>query len=292
MPEILAMWREDRVSAGGEDALLLEGMKRLTVSFVEFLRSPETIETFNQGGATRALVGEIARLQHQAGRDAVGVIEDFTALRRFIWRAVGGRLDLSSLNGGEVSEFFVKLMQAADWLTETGLKAFDEIVRSEMDLELGRAAATDLLTGLPDRDLFSRVLLPRALEAGERLSIVVFDVAGFSEKVAAGEVALARDIMRRLSDAIQQAAPEDATCARFGDDEVCALLPGVGHEEAYRLVERVLDDLTGYEHSFEVDAGVAEFPLHASDASELINEMLGALKMAKRVGGGGIVVAH
>ena len=53
---------------------------------------------------------------------------------------------------------------------------------------LGRAAATDLLSGLPDRDLFNRRLLPRALEEHDRVALVVVVVVNFSDTVAAGMI--------------------------------------------------------------------------------------------------------
>lgn len=290
IPDVLSLWQESRnVRFGDEDhERLKEGARRLTLVFAEFLESSETVETFSRGGATRQLVQEMARWQHGIGRDAVGVMEDFAALRRSIWRVVEDRVDLTKLGGGEVAKFFAKLMQASDWATETALQAFDALVREEMEEALGRAAATDLLTGLPDRDLFSRVLLPRALEENETLSVAVFDVADFSVTVAAGEIARARDVMHRLADVVKEALPGEA--ARFGDDEICALMPGVGAEEAYRMVERVLEELSS--EPFQVDVGLAEYPAHASDAATLINEMLEALRMAKRVGGSGIVVAR
>ena len=43
---------------------------------------------------------------------------------------------------------------------------------------------------------------------------------------------------------------------------------------------------------FEVDVGVAEYPAHGTSAEELMAETLKALKMAKRVGGSGIVIAR
>src|SRR5215211_6386882 len=146
------------------------------LAFIEFLQSPESVETFSRGGAIRALVGEIAESQHELDRDAVGVIEDFATLRRCIWRSIERGVDLSGLDGDEVARFFLKLMQASDWVTEAGLDAFDAIVRREMEQALGRAEATDLLTGLPDRDLFHRLLLPQAIATNDRLSVAVFDV--------------------------------------------------------------------------------------------------------------------
>src|SRR5919112_382146 len=194
LPAIVASWREDRRGDAEDGAYsrLLAGMEELISVFIEFLRSPESVETFSRGGAIRTLVGEIAESQHELGRDAVGVIEDFAVLRRCIWRSVEKGVDLSGLDGGEVARFFLKLMQASDWVTEAGLEAFGAIVRREMEQALGRAEATDLVTGLPDRDQFYRLLLPQAIAAYDRFSVAVFDVAHFTETVAAGEGGQAR----------------------------------------------------------------------------------------------------
>ncbi|MGI9049003.1 MAG: GGDEF domain-containing protein [Rubrobacteraceae bacterium] len=293
-PEVRDLWKQERDGASDEEryAELVGGIERLIVVFAEFLRSPESTETFSRRDATRALVGEIAGYQHGLGRDAVGVIDDFMALRRSIWRFVQGRLNLSELGGNEVAAFSGKLMEASDWVTEAGLAAFDDIVHEEMQEALGQAAATDLLTGLPDRDLLSRLLLPRAIDENERLAVMVFDIAGFSESVAAGEVAYAREAISLLSEAILGTMPETATCGRFGDDEICAFVPGVGGEDAYRLAEKVIEELNSGPGDFQIDVGVAEYPTHVSGVGDLVNEMLRALKMAQRVGGGGIVVAH
>jgi diguanylate cyclase (GGDEF)-like protein len=291
---IVACWEARR---GGEDedgvfGRTLAGMEELVSVFVGFLRSTETVETFSRGGATRALVHRIAEYQHDLGRDAVGVIEDFTVLRRCIWRSVEAGVDLAGLHGEEVSGFFAKLMQASDWLTETGLEAFDSIVRSEMEQALGRAAATDLVTGLPDRDQLNRLLLPRAIDAHEHFSVAVFDVAHFTETVAAGKVKRARKVLRTLADAVRESSPEGSIFARFGDDEVCVILPEESSEGGYRVAERVLERLARSTADFEVDVGVAEYPAHGEDTGLLMGETLRALKMAKRVGGSGIVIAR
>lgn len=294
VPEILRMWRDARGGAIDEETYphLEEGVGRLLVVFTEFLQSPVPLERFTREGATRALVGEIADYQHAVGRDAVGVIEDYAALRRSVWRFVEKKVNLSALDGGEVSRFFVKLMQASDWVTEAGLKAFDGIVRRNMESALGRAAATDLLTGLPDRDLFNRRLLPRAIEEHERVALVVFDIADFSDTVAAGEVARAREALLRLADTVGEAVPEEAVRARFGDDEICVILPETSTEDAYRLAEEVLWRLTEGPEDLRADAGVAGYPEHGSQAGELVAAASKALNMAKRVGGSGIVVAR
>jgi diguanylate cyclase (GGDEF)-like protein len=295
LPKIIASWREARRGdiEDGAYSRLTTAMELLVSVFVEFLRSPDSVETFSQGGAVHGLVAEIAEAQHELERDAVGVIEDFAVLRRCIWRTVEKGVDLPALGGGEVAAFFLKLMKASDWVTEAGLEAFDAIVRREMEQALGQAQATDLVTGLPDRDQFNRLSLPRAVAAHDRFSVAIFDVAHFTEIVAAGEVERARRVLRRLADVVQEATPGDAVYARFGDDEISVILPGQGSEGAYRVAESVLESLAGGDgNGFEVDVGVAEYPAHGTDAEELMGETLKALKMAKRVGGSGIVVAH
>ncbi|WP_166396773.1 GGDEF domain-containing protein [Rubrobacter marinus] len=292
-PEVLAAWRRDRGGEdGGAEARLVEEVGRLLEIFAEFLRSPEPLEGFSREGATRAMVAKISAIQHDLGRDAVGVIEDYASLRRCVWRFVEGRTDLHALDGGEVARFFVKLMQAADWVTERGLEEFEGIARAKMESDLGRATATDLLTGLPDRELFNRWLLPQAVEEHDRLALIVFDLVDFSGMVAGGNVPRAREALLGLAEAVEKGTPEGALRARFGDDEICVLLPATEPEEAYATAEAVLDNLSRSPEGLRADAGVAGYPEHGASSDELVGSVLWALKTAKRVGGGGIVVAR
>lgn len=294
IPEILGAWRDRRVPEP-EDAVasrLADGVERLVGVFVDFLRSPNSIETFSRGGEIRALVRGISVCQHELGRDAVGIIEDFAVLRRAVWRAAEEGVDLSSLDGAEVARFFTKMLQATDWVTEAGLQAFEASVREEMQEAVGEAAATDLLTGLPDRERFDRLLLPQAIEAHEQFTLAVFDIADFSDTVIEGEVDRARNALMSLSQAVTDSLPEGTVCVRFGDDEICALMPDMGEEDAYRAAEGVLERLNSEDMDFQVDVGLAEYPVHGADAGELMHQTLRAVSMAKRVGGSGIVSAR
>ena len=294
--EILDAWSEER---GGElekahpsHPRLLGGMESVIRVFADFLQSPDSVETFSLGGQVRTLVREISHSQHELDRDAVGVIEDFASLRRAVWRCVDRDVDLSSFGGGEVARFFTKMLQASDWVTEAALAAFEAIVEEETRKALGHAAGTDLLTGLPDRERFSRLLLPRAIESHDRASLSVFDIAGFSDIVAGGDVDRARDALRALSEAVSGTLSQEAICARFGDDEICALSPDEGGEDAYSRAERVLENLAKGDPGFEVDVGIAEYPADSADAGALVQEAFKAAKVAKRMGGGGIVTAR
>ena len=292
--EILVAWQRERASGREEEAYsrLLGGMEGVVRVFADFLQSPDSVETFSQGGKVRTLVRDISLSQHELDRDAVGVIEDFKALRRAVWGCVDRSVDLSGFDGGEVARFFAKMLQASDWVMEAALATFEAIVEEETRKALGNAAATDLLTGLPDRERFSRLLLPQAIEFYERLSLSVFDIAGFSDIVAGGDVDRARDALRNLSEAVSGTSTQEAICARFGDDEICALSPNEGSEEAYSRAERILENLAKADPGFEVDVGVAEYPADGADAGALIQEAFKAIKVAKRMGGGGIVTAR
>jgi diguanylate cyclase (GGDEF)-like protein len=291
---IVSGWRDSRgVDGDGElHARFVEDVEELVSVFAEFLRSPESVETFSRGGEIRAAISRTARTQHELGRDAVGVIEDFRALRRCVYASVKESVDFSSLGGDEAARFFDKLLQAYDWVTEHGLEAFEGIVREQMEEDLGVAAATDLVTGLPGRDLFNRVLLPRAIDTNERFSMAIFDIVHFTGMVASGRVADARRVLYKLSESVRKVAPDEAVTVRFGDDEVCVILPGANGEAAYEVAERVLDNISAEPEGIEADVGVAEYPANARDAGKLVSEALHALNVAKRAGGGGIVVAR
>lgn len=294
LSEVVGVWRKSVPSDPENEAFerLVSDIERVTGVFVEFLRSPESIGTFSRGGATQALVREISAHQHDLGRDAVGVIEDFAALRRAVFGTVERHIDFADMNGAEVAGVFWKMNAAYDWVTSNALETFEDIAREKMREDLGRAAATDLVTGLPNSDLFNRLLLPNAVASSERFAIAIFDVANFSETVAQGKVKKARRVLRRLAEVVREAAPPDAVYARFGDDEVCVVLPDSNAETAYKLSEDVLARLGGGKTSFEVDVGVSEYPAHGDSAGAVASEAVKALLMAKRLGGGGIMVAH
>jgi hypothetical protein len=143
LPNILASWREERRETGGDEPSehMAAMMEELIGVFAGFLESPQGVESFNRGGEIRSLVARIAAGQHDLGRDAVGVIEDFSVLRRCVWNSVEQGVDFAGMLGEDVAAFFVKLIQASDWVTEHGLEAFEATARREMEQALGRGPA-------------------------------------------------------------------------------------------------------------------------------------------------------
>ncbi len=84
VPDVLAAWQDARGPTKTYNPHLVEGVGHLQVVCTQLLRSPTPLEGFSREGAIRALIEDISGHQHEAGRDAVGVIEDYAALRQCV----------------------------------------------------------------------------------------------------------------------------------------------------------------------------------------------------------------
>jgi diguanylate cyclase (GGDEF)-like protein len=114
--------------------------------------------------------------------------------------------------------------------------------RERSELRLREMAATDTLTGLPNRNLLEETferLLAAASHDGGALSILLMDLDHFKDindahGHAAGDralVAFAHRLRSELRD-------EDFLC-RFGGEEFLAVLPGTSKEVARQVAERL-----------------------------------------------------
>jgi diguanylate cyclase (GGDEF)-like protein len=148
-------------------------------------------------------------------------------------------------------------------------------------------ALTDELTRLPNRRaLFRRI--DDDMADGHDLALIIFDLDGFKELNDAlghptGDALLAR-IGPRLADALR---PGDLL-ARLGGDEFAVVLAGVTSAEAARGAATRLRE--ALERPFDlpvpahVDAsfGIALYPLHGRDSTELLQRADVAMYHAKR----------
>lgn len=152
-------------------------------------------------------------------------------------------------------------------------------------------STTDALTGLPNRVLFGdRVQqeVTRARRAGGRVAVMIIDLDRFKDVNDAlghhaGDVML-REIATRLRAGLR----ESDTVARLGGDEFAVLLPqapdaeGLGRlativSEAIAVPIPVQDLLLDIESSI----GIAVYPDHGDDASELLQRAEVAMYTAK-----------
>ena len=152
-------------------------------------------------------------------------------------------------------------------------------------------AVTDALTGLPNRRLFAdraeQVIL-RSRRTGEQAAVMLVDLDRFKEVNDtlghdAGDLML-REVARRLQ-AVLRASD---TIARLGGDEFAVLLPAVAGATGAETVAGVLGEalrppveLGGLQLDIEASIGIALFPDHGDDASELLQRADVAMYQAK-----------
>jgi diguanylate cyclase (GGDEF)-like protein len=158
-----------------------------------------------------------------------------------------------------------------------------------------KRASIDPLTGLMNRASFDRVLpeaLARAIRTQSEIALLFMDLDGFksvNDKRGhpAGDVLL-KEVARRVTSSVR----EDDLLARYGGDEFVVLLEslsdrGVINAMATRIIDTLSAPLSvdGMEVQLSVSIGVALFPQHARDATELVLHADAAMYWAKHEGG-------
>jgi len=154
--------------------------------------------------------------------------------------------------------------------------------------EARRQAATDDLTGLPNRREFGSQLRSHLARAGtldEPLALLIIDIDRFKELNDAlghhaGDAVLAQ-IGPRLRDVLRT----DDILARLGGDEFAVLLPGArSAEEIGVRIARALEDrfpVEGIDVQIGASIGIAVFPEHGQDAGVLLRHADVAMYQAK-----------
>ena len=170
--------------------------------------------------------------------------------------------------------------------------ALDHIEKSE---RLDYVAYYDVLTGLPNRSLFSERLTQRLKGAGPdqaRHALVLLDI----ERFKAVNDSLGRrdgdELLKQVANRLLRCAGDSSRVARFSADHFAMLLPAAGSRE---VVGRTLDvqlracfgeafALGGTELRVSARAGVALSPEDGADAETLHRNAEAALKKAKALG--------
>lgn len=162
------------------------------------------------------------------------------------------------------------------------------------------AATTDALTGLFLRDAFVDRLEAEYLRArryGSKFSILMLDLDRFREVDQKQGRAAGDRYLRELGAAIQGRMRAADIGGRFGDDELCLLLPETELDGAGRLAERLRQtvarlvvDADGAPVRTTVSIGISAFPAHDTGAMKgLLLRADQALARAKRDGGNRVV---
>ncbi len=167
-----------------------------------------------------------------------------------------------------------------------------------------RQAATDELTGLPNRRIFMRALaaeIARAKRGGGAFSVVLLDLDDFKAVNDvyghdAGDRAL-----RQVADVLRQAMRESDIAARLGGEEFACLLPATGEHGAHGMAERIRAEVAerqivlpdGVVVTVTASLGLAVYPqaktaealLRGADRSLYRAKAEGKNRVAAKVGG-------
>lgn len=154
------------------------------------------------------------------------------------------------------------------------------------ETQLARAAATDSLTGLPNRrawDDAAATTLSDSAAQNRPLCMALLDLDEFKRVNDLHGHAVGDAVLRATAEGLRSAVRRDDVAARLGGDEFGLLLPGLSPENAGAVVERI---------RLSVHAAIAEAGLptttcsvgYASNSRQPYAAASAALQSAKRSG--------
>lgn len=171
-----------------------------------------------------------------------------------------------------------------------------------MNLELREQAVTDGLTGLYNHRYFIQRLEEEATRVsryGGKFSIVMFDLDYFKQINDRFGHLCGNAVLKEVSEFLRMGVRGVDIVARYGGEEFAILLPETPSGGAQVVAERIRARIS--QHQFQertsdigvtvtISGGVATYPLHAEETSQLVSKADRALYKAKRSGRNKIVV--
>ncbi|HAU31636.1 MAG: Diguanylate cyclase [Desulfotomaculum sp. 46_296] len=162
-------------------------------------------------------------------------------------------------------------------------------------------ANLDIITGIFNQRYFFEqveVEFNRAKEKGGTLSLVLLDVDHFEKINEYFGYRAGNQILVQLAGLLKDEVIHDGLVARFGGEEFIVGLPGFNRDSSREFADFLREKIRA--HQFHVDdslvqlkvsLGVAVYPDHARDVSDLVKKAGQALAQAKEAGKDRVVVA-
>ena len=157
--------------------------------------------------------------------------------------------------------------------------------------ELERQAASDALTGIPNRRTVTEFLQSRIAEsrrASRPLALLLLDVDHFrlfNEEAGHDE---GDEVLKGVAEILRRSIRAYDLAGRYGGEEFMVVLPGADENEAMQAAERIRRRIANLPTKASADVtasiGVALFPESAEEAEVLIKTADRALYRAKRQG--------
>ncbi len=157
-----------------------------------------------------------------------------------------------------------------------------------------RAAATDLLTGLPTRQFFEERLTAAARRCDSkntRLAVLFIDLDGFKPVNDTFGHACGDRVLEQVGVRLRSLTRGSDVAARVGGDEFLLLIPGISSTESVTRIAKALIEILSRPYKVEdreigisCSVGIAIYP-DGCRASKLIARADAAMYAAKRAGG-------
>ncbi|WP_123785206.1 diguanylate cyclase [Pseudazoarcus pumilus] len=171
--------------------------------------------------------------------------------------------------------------------------------RKQREVALEKLAATDTLTGLPNRRSFLSRLSEAARDARHRAGaagvVMMLDIDHFKRVNDTWGHAVGDEVLQHFAEVVRQSLRRGDAAGRLGGEEFAVLLPGTGAEDGRVLAERLRERIETQpavtsvgEIAITVSIGVAALGKRAEQALELAD---GALYRAKSSGRNRVCVA-
>ncbi|HEV3001773.1 MAG TPA: sensor domain-containing diguanylate cyclase [Solirubrobacteraceae bacterium] len=161
---------------------------------------------------------------------------------------------------------------------------------------LKRSATTDGLTGVANRRAFDETLareFARASRADGPLSLVLLDIDRFKLLNDTHGHLAGDDVLRAVARCLRDEVRLGDSVARYGGEEFAIVLPGMDASGAEAAAERLRLRVAALRPgvAVTVSAGVASYPVHATEPVALVRAADGALYASKRDGRDRVTVA-
>ena len=269
-----------------EGVLILDAKERIKVSnkAAQIILGLD-VEAFHSKTFSSLMVAKEGRLDEVT--KLLGSGESWTGEREFIC-ANGNNcpvwLNISTMLGGKGD--IVHYVAVFSDITE----------RKRSEAELRRLANYDVLTGLPNRSLFSTRLaqsIHRAEHSGEKLALIFLDLDRFKHVNDSFGHSMGDALLVEAASRLQSCIHDGHTLCRFGGDEFVILLRDandidmINHicTELLKQIETPFE-LYGREFFISTSIGVSLWPDDATQAENLIKNADQAMYHAKEEGKG------
>ena len=174
---------------------------------------------------------------------------------------------------------------------------------ANLEARLQELLGTDTLTGLPNRHVFKEHLihsLKRALRVGYSLSLMLVDIDHLGEINEQHGSGAGDRVLIEIAQILKSSVREIDMPARWGGEELVAVLHETDAEGAAVVAERVRRRILGLEIRDEKTGrlikvtgtlSVASYPTHSNEAHGLLEFAFEALRAAKNNGCNTVVIA-